>query len=217
MVAIAVSVAGGRELQTRAVRVVGVECARSIGGTGALVGGDLMLTSGHVVVGADELDVHLDNGETLPGQVIHIDRRLDVAVMRVPGLDLKPVAFGDADAGDSGVVAILAPFRIEAEVGEPAEVELQVELQPYLVNRRIRATTDNVGRTEQIVRPTLELDADIESGDSGALLFNADGEAVGLVWSTSRARTTVGYAVRGNELESVLTAAQENPSGPGTC
>lgn len=208
--ALAIGVGGGRDLQTRAVRITGVDCARSIGGTGALIGGDLVLTSGHVVVGATGLSVSLDNGEQLPGEVLHVDRVLDVAVMRVPGLNLEPVTFGDASAGDKGVVAILEPR-------DWPDRSLQVTLEPYAVERRIRATTDNVGRTEQIIRPTLELDADIERGDSGALMFDRDGVAVGLVWSTSRGAKNIGYAVRGNQLEAVLDAAQQSPSGPGGC
>lgn len=200
----------GRDLQTRAVRITGVDCARSIGGTGALIGDDLVMTSGHVVVGADDLVVALDNGERLPGEVIHIDRVLDVAIMRVAGVDLPSVDFADAAAGDTGVVAILGP-------SDWPDQSLHVVLEPYAIERRIRATTDNVGRTEQIVRPTLQLDADIESGDSGALMFNAEGAAVGLIWSTSRGSENTGYAVRGSELAGVLDDALTSPSGPGEC
>lgn len=201
---------GGRTLQSRAVRITGIDCARSIGGTGALIGGDLVLTSGHVVIGADDLTVHLDTGEQLRGEVLHVDRVLDVAVMRVRGVDLGDVAFGDANTGDVGVVAVLGP-------GESGAGGLELSMEPYRVERRIRATTDNVGRTETIVRPTLEIVANVERGDSGALLFDRDGLAVGLIWSTSRQQETVGYATRGSELQQVVDAALSEPSGPGSC
>ena len=209
-----VTATGGREFASRAVRVTGLDCARSASGTGAMVGGDLVLTSGHVVRGIDELTVELPDGDDLVGTVVHLDLDLDVAVLRVAGLNLPPVSYRDPVAGDSGVIALL-----DAGDARPGAAESlpEVIFEPFVVERRIRARTENVGRTEVIIRPTLQLASDVEAGDSGGVLFDADGNAVGLIWSTSRNRKNRAYAVQGGLLPGVLLAAEETPTGPIGC
>jgi len=202
------SVSGGREFATRAVRVTGLDCARSATGTGAMVGGDLVLTSGHVVRGFDTLVIALPDGDEVAGEVIHVDRDLDVAVVRAAGIDLPPVAYRDPVAGDAGVIALLDATN---------DADPDVVFEPFVIERRIRARTENVGRSEVIMRPTLQLASAVESGDSGGVLFDRDGHAVGLVWSTSRNRKNRAYAVQGGELPGVLEAAAQMPSGPGDC
>ena len=190
--------------QERVVRVVGLGCARSIGGSGALVGDDLVLTSGHLVVGVPEVTVLTSDGSEFPADVVHVDRTLDAAVLRVFGLGAIPeVEFGDAATGDVGQVEILSAQ------GERVP-------QAYVVDRRIRASTDNVGRTEVIERRSLQLSAEIVRGDSGALLFDERDRAVGLIWSTSK-RGETAYAVRGDELSPLIETAKLAPSGPGGC
>lgn len=211
LIAGALTSVGGREFDTRAVRVTGLDCARSASGTGAMVGGDLVLTSGHVVRGLDVLTVELPDGDELMGEIVHIDWELDVAVVRVPGLNLPDVEYRDPGAGEAGVIALLDTSESSGD-GDP-----KVVFEPFTIERRIRARTENVGRTDVIIRPTLQLASEVESGDSGGVLFDRDGSAIGLVWSTSRNRQNRAYAVQGGQLPGVLRDARDAPSGPGGC
>lgn len=191
--------------QDRAVHLRGKGCLGLAGGSGTLVGADVIVTSGHVANGIEHLEARLVGDITETAAVTHIDTKLDIAVLRLgDAFEYSALEFGDADVGDEGSVFI-------------RDAEGVVHAKPYVVERRIRAETDNVGRTEIVERRSLQLEAKIERGDSGALLIDRSSHGVGVVWSTSRNLGDVGYATRGDEIAAVLDAERTNPSGPLRC
>lgn len=60
----------------------------------------------------------------------------------------------------------------------------RLTVEPVTVERRVMITTEDIHREGETRRPGYELAADIEPGDSGALLV-IDGHGVGVVWSRS--------------------------------
>jgi len=192
------------------VRVSGVACSQPTAGVGYLIDAGRILTSGHVVDAVTEVAILFGNQETAAGTVTHIDRMLDLAVVDIDGAAASyqpvdgPVEFGDSRAGDTGSIRLLS------EEGERVDV-------PYEVMRRIRASTLDVGRENEITRRSVQLEAMVERGDSGAPLIDAAGQLVGVVWATSVSQQSTAYAVRGDEIATVIEAADEAPSGPGSC
>lgn len=204
-----------------AVRVSGQGCRSDILGQGMSLGGGVIVTSGHVVDGVQEVLVRSTGDDPVTAYVAHIDRDLDVAVLvdraqwfngddrQVVEQDLRRLAndrtrWSTPNAEDEGTVVL-------------RDVEGGLESRTFTVVRRIRANTENVGRTAEVTRPTLELNASIDQGDSGAVLVAADGSMAGAIWAVSRNRPDVAFAVQGNELPGVLLDAADRPSGPGSC
>jgi len=178
-----------------------------------IVDTNTVLTSGHVMDALGKVEIRLADGRGVEGEVVHIDRVQDLAVVAIrpdelTGMDISSidgdVRFGDAGTDDVGVIALLTEDGVRVDA-------------PYLVERRIRASTLDVGRNNEISRRSLQLDATVDRGDSGAPLINDQGEVVGIIWATSVSQDTTAYAVRGDEIQAVLTAAKDDPSGPGTC
>lgn len=196
------------------VRLSGTACSVPSAGVGIIVDTNTVLTSGHAMDALDPVQVRLADGREAEGEVVHIDRVLDLAVVAIDpstspdGIDFSAVdgdaRFGDAGTDDRGVIALLT------DEGERVDV-------PYVVERRIRASTLDVGRNNEISRRSLQLAASIERGDSGAPLINDAGEIVGVVWATSVRQEARAYAVRGDEIEAVLEDAKVAASGPGSC
>ena len=125
---------------------------------GFVAGDERVVTVAHVL-GAD---VVVDGR---PATVLRVDRGLDLAVLRVPGIRGEQVRFGGGDE--------------TSLLGRPAPVV-----------RHIRASVDGGPR-----RPALEIRADVAAGDSGAPLVTAGGRVAGVVFARSRSRAGVAYAV----------------------
>ena len=89
--------------------------SRSLG-SGFIVDADgLVVTNHHVIRGADEIEVILDNGEVLPAILRGVDRRTDLALLEVETeAPLPYVTFGDSDHARVGdwVIAIGNPFGL---------------------------------------------------------------------------------------------------------
>jgi S1-C subfamily serine protease len=126
---------------------------------GFVAGDEVVVTVAHVV--GDETIT----ADGRPATVARVDRRNDLALLRVPGMRGAAPRFGD-----SGETTVL---------GRPAPIV-----------RRIRASVDGGPR-----RPALELRAQVAVGDSGAPVLTRDGRVAGVVFARSRTREDVAYAV----------------------
>ena len=136
------------------VRVTGPGCRAIVReGSGFAVGdGDLVVTVAHLLVGLSEPAVELADGRVLEAVPVAIDRANDLAVLRVDGAGLAPLALTEA-VPDGTVGAILA---WEAE-GEP-------DPTPFRIDRPITARTDAVAGEDRVERPSWLLAAAIELG-----------------------------------------------------
>jgi hypothetical protein len=142
--------------------------------TGFVAGDGRVVTVAHVL--GDELAAGA--GEVLvdgrPAVVVRVDRRLDLALLRVAGVrGQAPRLGGDGDT------------RL---LGRPAPVV-----------RHIRARVDGGP-----ARPALEVRAPVGAGDSGAPLLTATGRIAGVVFARSRGRERTAYAVDGTAVAALL-------------
>ena len=143
----------------------------------------IVLTNNHVVDGATEVTVQLSNGKEYKGRVLGKDPKTDVAVVKIDGGgSFQPVQWGDSDhirVGDS-VFAVGSPFGLGNTV------------TAGIVSARSR----DIG--EGPYDDFLQVDAAINSGNSGGPLFDGNGRVVGVntaIYSPSGGSVGIGFAI----------------------
>jgi S1-C subfamily serine protease len=171
---------------------------------GVVVADDLVATVAHAIAGETEITVVGPDGRDLPGDVVAIDTGLDAAVVRVDGLGLPALDRGDLEDGEA-----VTMWTSDHGVVESASAE---------VLRRVTVRTTDIYREGEHLRPGFELEADVEAGDSGGGLVDADGELVGIVWATSRERDHRAWAMPIEAIDPLLAAATAaDPVPPVDC
>ena len=153
-------------------------------GSGFIVDADgYIVTSNHVIAGAETVTVILDDGTRLGAEIVGGDRRSDIALLKVEsGEPLPTVSFAADDGTRVGdwVVAVGNPFG----VGKTATFGI--------VSARGRGTGPNPYEDH------LQIDAPINSGNSGGPTVNLLGEVIGVntsIVSPSGGNVGIGYAV----------------------
>jgi uncharacterized membrane protein required for colicin V production len=127
----ALTSASVRHARPSVVRITGVACGIGIEGSGWVARPHVVVTAAHVVAGASGI-----RAQGHSAQPILVDRKQDVAVLRVPGLKSPPLGLADPQRG--GSIAILGypengPFSaVPARVGSTADV---------IVNGSLRVVT----------------------------------------------------------------------------
>jgi serine protease Do len=134
-------------------------------GSGFIVSPDgLILTNAHVVEGAEEVTVRLNDRREFKAKVLGADKQTDVAVLRIEAKDLPFVKIGDPNASNVGepVLAIGSPFGLDntATAG--------------IISAKSRALP------EDTYVPFLQTDVAVNPGNSGGPLFNMKGEVIGI-------------------------------------
>ncbi|WP_292983742.1 MULTISPECIES: trypsin-like peptidase domain-containing protein [unclassified Oceanicaulis] len=134
-------------------------------GSGFIIDADgIVITNHHVIAGADEVEVVLQNGLVLDARIVGSDPATDIAVLRVdPEQPLPVVQFGDSERARVGewVVAIGNPFGLGGS------------LTAGVISARGR----EIGGAYD---DYLQTDVAINRGNSGGPLFNMDGDVIGV-------------------------------------
>ncbi len=90
-------------------------------GSGVIVSADgYILTNNHVVSGADDIEVSLDDKRDFKGRIVGTDAKTDVAVVKIEGKDLPVLTFGDSSKVQVGdfALAVGNPFGIPVTLAE---------------------------------------------------------------------------------------------------
>ncbi len=135
-------------------------------GSGFIVSADgYILTNTHVVAGADEVTIRMTDRREYSAKVVGMDRRTDVAVLKIEGKDLPVVRLGDPSKLRPGewVLAIGSPFTFE-----------------NTVTAGIVSATGRSMPGEDGLVPFIQTDVAVNPGNSGGPLFNLNGEVVGI-------------------------------------
>ena len=174
------------------VRVTGIACGRTTEGSGFAVGGDLIATNAHVLVGLDTPTIELGDGTSLDGDLVAFNVIDDLALIRVHGADFEPLPLGPAEDGTVGAVFGWEPGPT-------------VDPTPFRIDRPVTVRIEAVASDERIERRSWLLAARIEAGDSGAALVDPSGTVVGVAYATTTRGSSVAYAVRAERLEALIT------------
>jgi serine protease Do len=153
-------------------------------GSGFIVSADgYILTNAHVVADADEVTVRMTDRREYPAKVIGVDRRTDVAVIKIEGKNLPVVRMGDPSKLRPGewVLAIGSPFTFENSVTAGI----------------VSATGRSMPGEDGLV-PFIQTDVAVNPGNSGGPLFNLNGEVVGInsqIYSRSGGYMGISFAI----------------------
>jgi len=140
----------------------GEERPRGVG-SGFIVSPDgYVMTNAHVVDGADEVYVNLTDKREFKAKIVGVDKRTDVAVVKIEAKSLPAVAIGDVSRLKVGewVMAIGTPFGLDNTV------------TAGIVSAKARDTGEEIR--------FIQTDVAVNPGNSGGPLINMRGEVVGI-------------------------------------
>jgi serine protease Do len=157
----------------------------------------LVVTNNHVIDGADEITVTLQDNTVLKAKVLGRDESGDIALLQVKTeKQLPAVQFGDSDAARVGdwVVAIGNPFGLGGSVtaGIVSARGRDIRQGPY----------DDF----------IQTDASINRGNSGGPLFNMDGQVIGMntaIYSPSGGSIGIGFSIPANMVKAVVSQLKD--------
>ena len=150
-------------------------------GSGVIIRPDgYIVTNNHVVAGADEIEVTLENNKVYPAKLVGTDPATDIALIKINAEDLPVVPLGDSDDLRLGewVLAIGSPY------------DLRSTITAGIVSAKGRSMPNYDGQYR--VESFIQTDAAVNPGNSGGALVNAAGELVGI--NTSIISLTGSYA-----------------------
>ncbi len=152
----------------------------------------VILTNYHVVSGADQVVVHLEDGRKFVSKDIKVDPRTDLAVIRITASTPFPfLEMGDSAAAEIGdrVLAVGAPFGLTGSV------------TAGIVSGKGRSL--QVNKYEDYV----QTDAAINPGNSGGPLVTLDGKVIAVntaIKSSNGGSQGVGLAIASNMAKDVM-------------
>ena len=134
-----------------------------------------VVTNQHVVDGAENVEIVLDNDERIPATVLGQDALTDLAVLEVDGANIHTVA----KFGESTDIAV---GETVLAIGNPLGLEFANTVTKGIIsglNRSVEVDTNSDGQPDWVTE-VLQTDAAINPGNSGGALVNADGEVIGI-------------------------------------
>ena len=189
------------------VKVMGVapSCSRRIEGSGFVISPNHVLTNAHVVAGVTENQaVFTRMGDRKGARVVLFDPERDVAVLYVPGLNARPLAFtGPASLGANAIVA-----------GYPLDHNFTVV--PARVGDDQLAQAPDIYQSHEVTRQIYSIRADVEPGNSGGPLLATNGQVYGVVFAAAVGVKNTGYALTAGEVRSDVSAGSARTSRVST-
>lgn len=152
-----------------------------------------ILTNAHVIKGADEIKVNLNDEREFTAKVIGADEETDVALIQIEASNLTELTLADSDKARPGdfVVAIGNPFGLR-----------------HTVTSGIVSATGRSGIGDpDSFQDYIQTDASINPGNSGGALVNFQGELIGLnsaILSRSGGNIGIGFAIPSNIARQVM-------------
>ena len=151
-------------------------------GSGVIISSDgYIVTNNHVIDGASEIEITLNNSKKLTAELIGTDKKNDIALLKIDAdYELPYVPFGNSDNAKIGewVLAVGNPYNLKSTV------------TAGIISAKGR---DLQGNTN--IDAFIQTDAAVNPGNSGGALVNIRGELVGINTAiTSRTGSYIGYS-----------------------
>ncbi|MDD2595588.1 MAG: trypsin-like peptidase domain-containing protein [Bacteroidales bacterium] len=164
-------------------------------GSGVIIRSDgYIVTNNHVVNGADEIEVTLDNNKVYKATLVGTDRATDIALLKIDADNLPSIPLGDSDRLRLGewVLAIGSPY------------DLRSTITAGIVSAKGRSFPNYDGQFK--VESFIQTDAAVNPGNSGGALVNGAGELVGIntsIISLTGSYTGYSFAVPVNIVKKI--------------
>ncbi|MCF4100909.1 trypsin-like peptidase domain-containing protein [Gillisia sp. M10.2A] len=168
-------------------------------GSGVIISPDgYIVTNNHVIAGASELEVTLNNNKTFQAKVIGTDSKADIALIKIDSENLEYIPFGNSNNIKLGewVLAVGNPFNLTSTV------------TAGIVSAKAR----DLNASDNTPQSFIQTDAAINPGNSGGALVNINGELIGINTAiTSQTGSYIGYgfAVPSNNARKIVEDIME--------
>ena len=171
------------------------ESDRGVGSGFIIESNGLILTNAHVVEGATTIYVTLTDKREFKAKLLGMDKRTDVAVVKIEARDLPKLPLGDSSRVRVGewVLAIGSPFGLENTV------------TAGIVSAKSRDTGDYL--------PFIQTDVAVNPGNSGGPLLNTAGQVIGInsqIFSRSGGYMGISFAIPIDEAMRVADQLRTN-------
>lgn len=180
--------------------VFGQPSSYASSGTGFVVSADgYIVTNCHVVDGGSKFTVSFEDGRTYEGQLIGSDSENDVALLKIEATGLQTVVIGDSDE-----------IRVGEDIcaiGNPLG-ELTFSQTKGIVSALNRVITTDDDEANFM----FQIDAAVNSGNSGGPVFNSRGQVIGVVTAkySSSGVEGLGFALPINDVARMINEIKTN-------
>jgi Do/DeqQ family serine protease len=159
-----------------------------------IVSGDgYILTNHHVIDGAEEVTVELNDQRSFSAKLVGSDPPSDLAVLKIDQSNLPVLNMGDSDRARVGDVVLA--------IGNPLGLEQTVTAG--IISAKGRSTGLSDGTFEDFI----QTDAPINQGNSGGALVTASGDLIGInsqILSPTGGNIGIGFAIPVNMARNVM-------------
>jgi len=168
-------------------------------GSGVIISPDgYIITNNHVISGASEIQVTLNNNKNYKADVIGTDPKADIALIKIDARDLDFLVFGNSNNIKLGewVLAVGNPFNLTSTV------------TAGIISAKARDINLNDGSPQSFI----QTDAAINPGNSGGALVNINGELIGINSAiSSQTGSYIGYsfAIPSNNARKIVEDIME--------
>jgi S1-C subfamily serine protease len=203
----AVATPGVRRAAAATVQIESEGCGGLLFGSGFPVDDQLVVTNAHVVAGTGHHRVLTQRGGRFTATVVWFDPKRDLALLSVPGLQIRPLTL-------VGLVPRGTPGAVIGYPGGGGEVVVGA-----LVVARTAAVGRDIYSSSLVRREIYILRARVRKGDSGGPVVDRSGRPLGVVFAASTVDPNEGYALTASELRSVLDrlGTRRTEVGVGQC
>ncbi len=152
-------------------------------GSGVIIAADgYIVTNNHVIEGADQIEVTLDDNRKYSAQLVGQDSNTDLALLKIQEKGLPYLPFGNSDTLQVGewILAVGNPFNLTSTVTKG------------IVSAKARTIDILQNKSQMRIEAFIQTDAAVNRGNSGGALVNLKGELVGI--NTAIATNTGNFA-----------------------
>lgn len=167
-------------------------------GSGVIISEDgYIVTNNHVVDGADEINITLNNKKSYKATLVGTDPSSDLAVLKIEGKSLPYIVYGNSDDAKLGqwVLAIGYPLSLD------------VTVTAGIISAKARSIDINSRQSKTPIESFIQTDAAVNPGNSGGALINTNGELIGInsaIASQSGSYIGYSYAIPVNIVKKIV-------------